>query len=70
MKKPLVIVLAEAEQTLAGAVNAVIQQTQLPCYLIEPIIDKIHRQVLDGKTAELAAAKAAEDKPPATEEMD
>ena len=62
MEKPLIIALLEAEQALAGAVNTVIQEQQLPCYLIEPIIDKIHRQLLDGKAAELAAAKAAVDK--------
>lgn len=55
--KELVIVLAEAEQEMVAAVNGIMQKHGLPCYLFEPIMDKIHRQLIDGKTAELAAAK-------------
>lgn len=55
--KELVIALEEAEQEAVAAVNCIMQKHGLPCYLFEPIMDKIHRQLIDGKTAELAAAK-------------
>lgn len=56
-KKELVIALADAEQAAVSAVNAIMQENGLPCYLIEPIIDKIHRQLIDGKNKEIAEAK-------------
>lgn len=59
-QKPLILRMEEAERELVDAVNAVIQRHSLPCYLVEPMIDKIHRQVISGKAAELAEAKAME----------
>ena len=55
-KKELVISLAEAEQEMFSAVNAIMQKNGLPCYLMEYIVDKAHRQLVDGKNSELAAA--------------
>lgn len=57
-KKELVVILAEAEQEAVAAVNGIMQKHGLPCYLIEPIVDKIHRQLIDGKANELLAARA------------
>lgn len=58
MNQELVIALANAEQEAVAAVNAIMQKNGLPCYLMESIIGKIHRQLLDGKATELAEAKA------------
>ena len=58
--RELILRTAEAEQELVDAVNAVIQKHDLPCFLLEPIVDKIHRQVINGKEAELASARARE----------
>lgn len=58
MEKELCITLAEAEQEAVDAVNSIMQKHGLPCYLFESIVDKIHRQLIEGKNAELAAAKA------------
>lgn len=55
--KDLIIRLSEAEQDLVTAVNNILQQHQLPFYLFEPIINNVHRQISDGKAAELEAAK-------------
>lgn len=57
-EKDLVIRLADAEQELVDAVNRILQENALPFFLFEPIMDKIHRQIQDGKNAELAAARA------------
>ena len=53
----LALVLDEAEREVTAALNAIMQKHGLPCYLMEPIIDKLHRQINDGKAAEIAAAK-------------
>lgn len=57
-EKELVIILSEAEQEAVAALNGIMQKHGLPCYLYEPIIDKIHRQVIEGRASELQAAKA------------
>ena len=57
-EKELVIRMADAEQETVAAVNNIMEKHGLPCFLFEPILDKIHRQLIDGKTAELAQAKA------------
>ena len=62
-EKNLALVLDEAEAETAAAINSILQKHGLPCYLFEPIMDKLHRQVLDGKAAEIAAAKAEMEKP-------
>ena len=55
--KELVIALAEAEQAAVSAVNRIMQEYGLPCYLMEPIVDKLHRQLSEGKNQELTAAR-------------
>ena len=55
-KKELVMSLTEAEQEMFSAVNAIMQKNGLPCYLMEYVVDRIHRQLIDGKKDELAAA--------------
>lgn len=64
MKNPrdLILRMNEAEQELVDAVNAVIQRHSLPCFLVEPMVDKIHRQLITGKTEELEEAKLREKK--------
>lgn len=59
-EKELVIRMAEAEQELVDAVNSILQKNNLPFFLFEPIVDKIHRQIIDGKNAELTSAKERE----------
>ena len=53
----LALVLDEAEHEVTATMNTIMQKHGLPCYLMEPIIDKLHRQINDGKAAEIAAAK-------------
>lgn len=57
MTKELVIVLDEAEKEMTETVNGIMQKCGLPCFLLEPIVDKIHRQLIDGKANELKAAQ-------------
>ena len=56
-EKELVICLADAEQELRAAMNAIMQKNNLPCFLLEPIVDKLHRQLIDQKAVELAQAQ-------------
>jgi hypothetical protein len=62
MNKPLVIALAEAEKETTDAVNSIMQKHGLPCFLMESIIYKIHRQLEDGKAVELKDAERVEAK--------
>lgn len=62
-EKDLVIRMDEAEQDLVTAVNSIMQANQLPCFLFEPLFDKIHHHLIDGKNAELEAAKREAEKP-------
>lgn len=56
------IAIDKAEKQLVAALNAVISEYGLPCYLLEPIVGKLYRAVQDGKQRELAAAVAEEAK--------
>lgn len=60
MERELILRVTEAEQELVLAVNTVIRKHSLPCFLVEPMIDRIHRQLADGKAIELAEAKKRE----------
>lgn len=55
------LALDNAEKQLVAAVNTIINEYSLPCYLLEPICDKVHRVIRDGKEQELAAARQAEE---------
>lgn len=55
--KNLVLVLCDAEQELMEAASSIMKNHGLPCYLMEPLVDKLHRRINDGKAAEIAAAK-------------
>lgn len=57
-EKELVIRMDEAETELVNAVNGIMQKYELPCFLLECIIDKIHRQVINGKATELQEARS------------
>ena len=57
-KKPLPIRLREAKEELFENLNTILQETELPCYLIEPIISELHRQVSDAANREYEQAKA------------
>ena len=52
---PLVITMNNAETKLVSTINELL--SELPCYLLEPLLDKVYRQVKDGAKKELVAAK-------------
>ena len=56
-EKELVIRMAEAEEELVAAMNSIMQAHSLPCFLLEPVVDKLHRQLIDGKKSELEMAR-------------
>lgn len=58
--RELILRMSEAEQELVDAVNAVIQKHSLPCFLVESIVEKIHRQLVAGKENEWVQAKQRE----------
>ena len=58
--RDLILRMTEAEQELVDAVNAVIQKHALPCFLVEPMVGRIHTQLQQGKQMELAQAKERE----------
>lgn len=54
--KPLPIRLREAKQELVDSVNAIMREKDLPCYLIEPYIEELHRMVSRSAQAEYEQA--------------
>lgn len=54
---PLVIRLKEAERQIISFVNAVMREQSLPCYLVEPIIEKVYRQTKEAAQGEYENAK-------------
>ena len=58
--RELVLRMADAETDAISAINHIMRIYSLPCFLFEPIVDKIHRQLIDGKESEVLAAKARE----------
>lgn len=55
--KNLALVLCDAEQELMTAAAVIMQKHGLPCYLMELLVDRLHRRIIDGKAEEIAAAK-------------
>lgn len=55
--KPLVIRLKEAEQQIITFINSVMREQSLPCYLVEPIIEKVYRQTIEAARNEYESAK-------------
>lgn len=60
---PLVIRLRSAEEKIVAAINATAREEELPCYLLEPIISKLHRQISDAAAREYAEAKKLSEPP-------
>ena len=58
MDKPLIITLNETKTAIVSVINSAIQQNNLPCYLIEPILSELLYQVREGSRNELEMAKA------------
>lgn len=56
-ERELVLRLNEAETETVAAMNSIMSKHGLPCFLYEPIIDKIHRQLINGKAEEIESAK-------------
>lgn len=55
MDKQLVITLREIKECFTDCANAALRE--LPCYLIEPIIADLHRQISAGAVREYEIAK-------------
>lgn len=53
---PLILRIEEARKILVDAVNAVIKEQNLPCFLIEPIIAEVHASISDGVGRERESA--------------
>lgn len=46
-----------AEKELNTAVQEIARKYSLPCWVLEPMVEKLHRALLDGKAQEINAAK-------------
>lgn len=54
--KPLILRIDEARKTLVDAVNVVIKEHNLPCFLVESIIAEVHASISDGAMRERESA--------------
>jgi hypothetical protein len=55
---PLILRVEAAKNEIMQCVNNALQQYQLPCYFVEPIIKDIYLQVKEGAKNELETTKA------------
>lgn len=53
--KPLVLAVYDAECDIINSVNKALR-ANVPCYVLEMILDKIHCQIKSGISQELSAA--------------
>ncbi len=58
ISKPLILEIEEAEREATEALNDIMARHNLPFSFFEPIIDKIHFQMTEGKKKEIANASA------------
>ena len=58
MNKPLILRLREAEEEVVAALMEIGNRHELPCFLFEPIIDKVHKQIIAGVNKEYEQALA------------
>ena len=57
MNTPLIVKMERAKTSIVEFVNNIMQQEQLPCYLLEPTISQIYTQIKEGARNELEMAK-------------
>ena len=57
-QRPLIVVIDDVKQEIIMSINKAIQQG-LPCYLLSPIIENIHRDIQIGAKNELESARQA-----------
>lgn len=58
IERPLILEIEEAKNELIQCVNKIMQEHQLPCYFIEPVLKDIYIQIQNGAKNELETAKA------------
>lgn len=56
--KPLILELEEAKTEIIASINNALQNHNLPCYLLEPIVSALAAQIKEGAKSELEMAKA------------
>lgn len=54
---PLIVKMDEAKTSIVTLINDIMQQKQLPCYLLEPMMAEIYAQIREGAKSELEMAK-------------
>ena len=57
MNTPLIVKMERPKTSIVEFVNNIMQQEQLPCYLLEPTISEIYTQIKEGARNELEMAK-------------
>ena len=57
MNTPLIVKMERAKTSIVEFVNNIMQQEQLPCYLLEPTISEIYSEIRNGARNELEMAK-------------
>ena len=57
MDTPLIVRMDEAKKSIVDFINDIMQQHQLPCYLLEPMISEIYTGIKEGANNELELAR-------------
>lgn len=56
--KPLILEIEEAKAEIIASINNALQNHNLPCYFLEPIVSALAAQIKEGAKSELEMAKA------------
>lgn len=59
-QRPIILKLEDAKQELVSCINNIINNHQLNCYLIEPMITEVYEQIKTSARRELAQARQIE----------
>ena len=59
-QKHLILRIEDVERELVSTVNNLVRDNDLPFYFLEPIIDRIHKQIIDERNRELEILRANE----------
>ena len=57
MDTPLIVRMDEAKKSIVDFINDIMQQHQLPCYFLEPMISEIYAGIKEGAKNELEMAR-------------
>lgn len=57
MEKPMCLRVEDAKKEIAEVINRYKIEEKIPCYILEPIMLNLYKQIVEGKNAEVAICR-------------